>query len=187
MILDHQDAHQRPSPAPRLVLHFSVWSTRPSVTSARSPPACVNVDSICSRPPPSAAPKSASAAVALRQKLAPFPGHDVVQSRPLPCSKYSSVPVQYINICSVDWLLGPLVIGSSWLLFGDRNHAPAPPRQLPSQRPLVPQSANVASSPSAFASSRIGSRSGVVRYAKFSGCPSASFNRYEDRYDEERR
>ena len=29
----------------------------------------------------------------------------------------------------------------------------------------------------AFASSQIGSRSGVVRYDKFSGCPSASFNR----------
>nr|XP_051201517.1 uncharacterized protein LOC127315015 isoform X1 [Lolium perenne] len=39
-----------------------------------------------------AAPKSASAVVALRQKLAPFPGHDVVQSRPHPCSKYSSFP-----------------------------------------------------------------------------------------------
>ncbi|XP_051180879.1 uncharacterized protein [Lolium perenne] len=39
----------------------------------------------------------------------------------------------------------------------------------------------------AFASSRIGSRSVVVRYNKFSGCSSASFNRYEDRYDEERR
>nr|XP_051215909.1 uncharacterized protein LOC127333568 [Lolium perenne] len=36
----------------------------------------------------------------------------------------------------------------------------------------------------AFASSRIGPRSGVVRYDKFSGCSSASFNRYEDRYDE---
>ncbi|XP_071680238.1 uncharacterized protein [Lolium perenne] len=38
-----------------------------------------------------------------------------------------------------------------------------------------------------FASSRIGSRSGVVRYDEFSGCSSASFNRYEDRYNEERR
>nr|XP_051191499.1 uncharacterized protein LOC127305163 isoform X2 [Lolium perenne]XP_051191500.1 uncharacterized protein LOC127305163 isoform X3 [Lolium perenne]XP_051191501.1 uncharacterized protein LOC127305163 isoform X4 [Lolium perenne] len=37
----------------------------------------------------------------------------------------------------------------------------------------------------AFAFSRIGSRSGVVRYAKFSGCPSASFNRYEDMFDED--
>nr|XP_051194084.1 uncharacterized protein LOC127307401 isoform X2 [Lolium perenne] len=46
------------------------------------------------------------------------------------------------------------------------------------------------SSPTAlqrFASSRIGSRSGVVRYDKISGCPSASFNRYEDQYDEGRR
>ncbi|XP_051201518.1 uncharacterized protein [Lolium perenne] len=97
-----------------------------------------------------AAPKSASAVVALRQKLAPFPGHDVVQSRPHPCS---------------NWAL--LVFGSSWL-FGDRNRAPAPPRQLPSQRPLVPPSADVASSPSAFASSRIGSRSVDVRYDEFS-------------------
>nr|XP_051219433.1 uncharacterized protein LOC127336637 [Lolium perenne] len=37
----------------------------------------------------------------------------------------------------------------------------------------------------AFASSRIGSRSGVVRYDKISGCPSASFNRYEDMFDED--
>nr|XP_051200498.1 uncharacterized protein LOC127314063 [Lolium perenne] len=39
--------------------------------------------------------------------------------------------------------------------------------------------------PQAFASSRIGSRSGVVRYDKFSGCSSASFNRYEDMFDED--
>ncbi|XP_051185917.1 uncharacterized protein [Lolium perenne] len=38
---------------------------------------------------------------------------------------------------------------------------------------------------SAFASSRIGSRSGVVRYDKFSGCSSTSFNRYEDMLDED--
>nr|XP_051217155.1 uncharacterized protein LOC127334673 [Lolium perenne] len=37
----------------------------------------------------------------------------------------------------------------------------------------------------AFASSRIGLRSGVVRYDKFSGCFSASFNRYEDMFDED--
>nr|XP_051214472.1 uncharacterized protein LOC127332235 [Lolium perenne] len=36
----------------------------------------------------------------------------------------------------------------------------------------------------AFASSQIGSRSGDVRYDRIPGCPSASFNRYEDRYDE---
>ncbi|XP_051206738.1 uncharacterized protein [Lolium perenne] len=39
-----------------------------------------------------------------------------------------------------------------------------------------PRSKHVATNPT-FASSRIGSRSGVVRYGKFSGCPSASFNR----------
>nr|XP_051200509.1 uncharacterized protein LOC127314077 isoform X2 [Lolium perenne] len=37
----------------------------------------------------------------------------------------------------------------------------------------------------AFASSRIGSRSGDVRYDKSSGCFSASFNRYEDMFDED--
>nr|XP_051209225.1 uncharacterized protein LOC127326406 [Lolium perenne] len=39
--------------------------------------------------------------------------------------------------------------------------------------------------PQAFASSRIGSRSGVVRYDKIFRCPSASFNRYEDMFDED--
>nr|XP_051182424.1 uncharacterized protein LOC127296400 isoform X4 [Lolium perenne]XP_051182425.1 uncharacterized protein LOC127296400 isoform X5 [Lolium perenne]XP_051182426.1 uncharacterized protein LOC127296400 isoform X6 [Lolium perenne] len=33
--------------------------------------------------------------------------------------------------------------------------------------------------------SRIGSRSGAVRYAKSSGCSSASYNRYEDMFDED--
>nr|XP_051206008.1 formin-like protein 14 [Lolium perenne] len=46
-------------------------------------------------------------------------------------------------------------------------------------------SSTAASSSLAFASSRIGSRSGAVRYDKFSGCPSASFNRYEDMFDED--
>nr|XP_051227404.1 uncharacterized protein LOC127345038 [Lolium perenne] len=61
------------------------------------------------------------------------------------------------------------------------------PSQLPRQPPWTRASVNQGSSPLASASSRIGSRSGVVRYDKFSGCSSATFNRYEDRYDEERR
>nr|XP_051223069.1 uncharacterized protein LOC127341301 isoform X2 [Lolium perenne] len=48
-----------------------------------------------------------------------------------------------------------------------------------------PRAFPFAYAPPAFASSRIGSRSGVVRYDKFSGCSSASFNRYEDMFDED--
>nr|XP_051207315.1 uncharacterized protein LOC127323172 [Lolium perenne] len=55
-----------------------------------------------------------------------------------------------------------------------------PPGQPSSPSPPPPRRA-----PQAFASSRIGSRSGVVRYDKFSGCSSASFNRYEDMFDED--
>nr|XP_051206567.1 uncharacterized protein LOC127321588 isoform X2 [Lolium perenne] len=49
----------------------------------------------------------------------------------------------------------------------------------------LPQPVRLQQHPPAFASSRIGSRSGVVRYDKFSGCPSTSFNRYEDMFDED--
>nr|XP_051224101.1 uncharacterized protein LOC127342190 [Lolium perenne] len=69
-----------------------------------------------------------------------------------------------------------------------RTLAAAQPRRLPepsralsgSPSPPPPRRA-----PQAFASSRIGSRSGAVRYDKFSGCSSASFNRYEDMFDED--
>ncbi|XP_051188959.1 uncharacterized protein [Lolium perenne] len=69
------------------------------------------------------------------------------------------------------------------------HHARGPKLSVAARRRELgrPMHARPSSRRPAFASSRIGSRSGAVRYAKFSGCPSASFNRYEDRYDEERR
>nr|XP_051224183.1 uncharacterized protein LOC127342289 isoform X2 [Lolium perenne] len=67
-----------------------------------------------------------------------------------------------------NWWIPPVILC--------QRHLSSLPCQRQVSSSLARSSAPVAGPPSAFASSRIGSRSGVVRYAKFSGCPSASFN-----------
>nr|XP_051188958.1 uncharacterized protein LOC127302534 isoform X1 [Lolium perenne] len=92
----------------------------------------------------------------------------------LPCQSFSAPdPLLGLDLCSSRC----------------SHHARGPKLSVAARRRELgrPMHARPSSRRPAFASSRIGSRSGAVRYAKFSGCPSASFNRYEDRYDEERR
>nr|XP_051191036.1 uncharacterized protein LOC127304385 [Lolium perenne] len=71
------------------------------------------------------------------------------------------------------------------LLFGEKTRISVATSVRPVSISLARLSAPWASSLVASASSRIGLRSGVVRYDKFSGCSSASFNRYEDMFDED--
>ncbi|XP_051224147.1 uncharacterized protein [Lolium perenne] len=76
-----------------------------------------------------------------------------------------------------------------------QHHQPSPfdppmglgPGSFPGATPLSVASSMpvLAQDNTAFASSRIGSRSGVVRCGKFFGCSSASFNRYEDMFEED--